>query len=153
MFGDHDDDHLVGELRELLDATDPPPATLVEAAKASYGWRTIDAELAALAYDSASEPAPAGVRGGAEPRLVVFDGADVRLEIELHADGPERRLLGQLVPPGPAELEVRQGGGRRVKVSADASGRFAAAGLTAEALSLACLRPGQPPVVTDWILP
>jgi hypothetical protein len=153
MLDDHDDDRLVGELHELLEATDPAPAGLVEAAKASYGWRTIDAELAALAYDSASEPVPAGVRGGQEPRLVVFDGADLRLEIELHAEGPERRLLGQLVPPGPAELEVRQGGGRRVRVSADASGRFAAAGLAAEALSLACLRQGQPLVVTDWVLP
>ena len=152
MLGDPDDDRLIGELGELLDATDPPPARLVAAAKANYGWRTIDAELAALAYDSAAEPVPAGVRGGEEPRLVVFDGADLRLEIELHAEGPGRHLLGQLVPPGPAELQVRQGGGR-VSVSADASGRFAATGLSAEALSLACLRPGQPPVVTDWVLP
>jgi hypothetical protein len=148
-----DDERLLGELRRLFDAADPLPARVLGAARASYAWRTIDAELAALTFDSLIEPALTGVRGGGEPRLVAFAAGDVQVELEIHAAGQQRRLVGQLVPPGPAELEIQQAGGTHRRLQADRSGRFAAGGLSGEPIRLACRLPGQPPVVTEWLLP
>lgn len=44
---------------------DPPPAHLLDAARAAFGWRLDDAQLAELLFDSASEQL-AGVRGSAK---------------------------------------------------------------------------------------
>ena len=45
--------------------SEPVPADVVAAAKATFTWRTIDAELAALTFDSVADAdALAGVRGG-----------------------------------------------------------------------------------------
>ncbi len=74
-----DDDQLLEVLRDALTTAREVPPGLVAAGKAAYSWRTIDAELAALTYDSAWEgeevdahpdcgerqPAPAHVRLGA----------------------------------------------------------------------------------------
>ena len=153
-----DDDRLLDELRALFEATDPVPDQARVAAKASYGWRTIDAELAALTHDSLVDQAPVAMRGAAQPRLVTFDATDLRVEIEVEegkaagpgARGAGRRLLGQLVPPQPAVIEARDGGGGRRTVEADDAGRFAIDGLPAGPLSLSCQRPGRPPVATEW---
>ena len=40
---------LAGELRELFDRADPVPAEVVDAGRASLGWRTLEAELARYA--------------------------------------------------------------------------------------------------------
>jgi hypothetical protein len=149
-----DDDRLLEELRRLFEDTDPVPDQVTRLAKASYGWRTLDAELAALTHDSLVDQAPVAMRGGAPPRLVTFDAADLRVEVELEAGGPGarggRRLLGQLVPPQPARIEVRDGRGGRRTVEADEAGRFAIDQLPAGPLSLRCHRPGRPPVATEW---
>lgn len=73
-----DDDRLVAELAAALAPPDVP-AGVVEAAKAVYTWRTLDAQLAALAYDSAkSGESLIGVRGGsAQPRSLAFEAPGV----------------------------------------------------------------------------
>ena len=64
-----DDDALLAALRRIPRHADPVPGPVLEAARGSFTWRTIDAELAELAYDSApiarerrscARPAPAG---------------------------------------------------------------------------------------------
>jgi hypothetical protein len=65
--------------------------------------------------------------------------------------GSSRRLLGQLVPAGPASIEVRQPSGataRRVEV--DDRGRFALDGVAPGPVSLVCHRPGRRAVATTW---
>ncbi len=42
------DDELLGMLRAALEASDPVPEAVLDAARASFTWRMIDAELAAL---------------------------------------------------------------------------------------------------------
>ena len=46
------DERLLAALRELFDRSTPLPPRVVEMAKESYTWRTVDAELAALTSDS-----------------------------------------------------------------------------------------------------
>jgi hypothetical protein len=158
-----EDRRLLEELRRLFQDTDPLPEQATRLAKASYGWRTLDAELAALTHDSLVDQAPLAMRGAAPPRLLAFDAADLRVEVEVEtlgaggagaesagAAGGQRRLLGQLVPPQPARIEARDGAGGRRTVEADEAGRFAIDPLPAGPLSLWCVRPGSPPVATEW---
>ncbi|HWB71196.1 MAG TPA: hypothetical protein VG452_03185, partial [Egibacteraceae bacterium] len=109
------DERLLTELRALAGRVDPPPAELLAAARASYTWRTVDAELAELAeltYDSMlDDPALAGVRGAGQRRLLAFEASALAVEVEVAAVGERRRLVGQLTPPAWAELDIRHAEG------------------------------------------
>lgn len=143
---------IIGKLRGLAGQFDPEPREVAEAARASFTWRTIDAELAELAYDSLLDEAGLAVLRSAEgPRLLTFEAPGLTVDVEVTALGAERRLVGQLVPPQAAELEVRHRGGV-VSVQADDRGRFSAGGIAAGPASLVCRLPGgAAPVETDWI--
>ncbi len=120
------------------------PSRLADVALAAFSFRTLDAELAELTFDSLAEGAPA-VRGEG-PRVLTFTGGGVTIEVEL----AEGRLLGQLLPAGPPEVEVRFTG-RTLLVAADRLGRFAVASLDAGPVSLRCRLASGRAVVTDWI--
>ena len=143
------DDRLLEDLQTLLGRVERPPEQVVEAAKESYTWRTIDAELAALTSDSLLDPA-VGVRGTQEPRLLTFEARDLIIELQVSVAGAERRLLGQLMPPHAAQIDVRQGGATRT-AQADVDGRFAVRDLLARPLSLRCTFPDREPVHTEWV--
>ena len=155
MSGEHEDDRLVEELRRVAALVDPVPPRVLDAARGSFTWRTIDAELAELAFDSAR---PGGERG-ARPQLGRPPPADVRLPGALDRgrgdrDGAGAPLVGQLVPPQPAEIEVRHAGGF-VSVAADELGRFAADGVAGGPVSLVCRlgdATGTRTVVTAWLV-
>ena len=49
-------------LREAMREIDLVPTSVLDAARAAYSWRTIDAELAHLTYDSETSEAMAGAR-------------------------------------------------------------------------------------------
>jgi hypothetical protein len=136
-------------LRSVIERADPVPSAVVEAARAAYAWRTIDAELAELTADSAM--AEAGVRSSSAPRLLTFEGPGVEVEVEVAENGPTRRLSGQLVPIGPAQITVRWADGT-TQAAADDLGRFAVDGIPAGKVSLLVLRAGAvQPIVTSWI--
>ena len=65
------DDRLIEELRGAARRFDPLPESVREAARASLTWRTVDAELAALAFDSAVEPST-NARSSGDSRLLTF---------------------------------------------------------------------------------
>jgi hypothetical protein len=144
------DERLLAELGELFRQSSPLPRSVVNMAKESYTWRTIDAELAELTADSLLERPEARTRGAAEPRALTFEARDLVLEIEVDVSGHRRQLLGQLIPPQAARIEVRQGGAVRM-VEADTAGRFAVGDLQARPVSLRCQRPGRDPVATAWV--
>lgn len=147
------EDELYEELRAVLHRADPVPAAVEEAARASFTWRTVDAELAELAYDSAlDDDRLAGVRSvAAGPRTVTFEGAGVTVEVEVAEEGGRRRLLGQLVPPGVASVDVRHGAGV-VTVTADEVGRFTVEALPPGPVSLRCTPAGGGAAVeTSWL--
>jgi hypothetical protein len=109
VIDEHAADELLGRLGEALLAADPVPERVLAGARAAFTWRTIDAELAELVFDSATEPT--GVRGGVEDtaRQVTFQAPGVEIEVMVIDDG-SRRIVGQLVPPEP-ERPVRIGAG------------------------------------------
>jgi hypothetical protein len=152
LLGD-EDEALLQELRGAARRFDPPPASVLDAARASLTWRTIDAELAALEFDSAVDLAATAVRSGEGPRLLTFAAPGLNIEVEVSPVGPRRQLVGQLVPAQAARIDVRHAGGVTT-VRADQLGRFDADAISAGPVSLRCHlgdAPSSPPVVTEWI--
>jgi len=102
----NDDEQLLADLGAAIRARRAVPDRLVEIGKAAFAWRTVEAELAGLIYDSAaSRAAPTGAR--AEPatsrRALTFVTAELTIELEV---GPDS-LSGQLVPPQPGTVDLR----------------------------------------------
>jgi hypothetical protein len=122
-LGALDDDALLAELARVLGRVSAPPPEVVEAAKGLFTWRTVDAELADLTHDSLVAPAEPGVRAAGQPRILTFEAGGLTVEVEVDDVPGARRLIGQLTPPGPAELELRTSG-PAVTGEADELGRF-----------------------------
>lgn len=121
---DADDETLLAELGVVLRDRSEPPPEVVEAAKALFAWRAIDAELAALTYDSLLDDLPSLARAAAQPRILTFEADGLTVEVEVDAGPSGRRLLGQLVPAQAAELELRHEGDQNLRGTADDLGRF-----------------------------
>lgn len=147
------DDALQDALREMLGRYEPPPRGSAEMAKALYGLRSADAELARLVSDSGRATAQSVLRSGTTSRLAVFDatGLSVEIEIEPGAQAGMFRLVGQLIPAGAARITVRQQQGGPVLIDADDRGRFAVDRVVNGPLSLLCERDGRPTTATEWI--
>jgi hypothetical protein len=103
------DDELLAELGAVLRRLEGPPPEALEAAKGLFALRTLDAELAALVFDSieAEIAEPAGLRAAGQPRILTFEADGLTVEVEVDETPGARRLIGQLTPPGPADLELR----------------------------------------------
>ncbi|GIJ68341.1 hypothetical protein [Virgisporangium ochraceum] len=144
-----EDQILVARLNDLFTRHDPPPAEVVGLAQGLFGLRRLDAELAELTADSAVDGLEVAVRGG-DTRLLTFETAELAIEMEVSGTGRTRRVVGQLVPGGPASLEARQPSGPPRQAEADARGRFEFDGLAPEPFSLTWSRPGARPVTTQW---
>lgn len=123
-------DALLGELQGLLARVDPMPPQLLDQARRSFCWRTIDADLAELSFDSLTDrDSVLAVRSGAdvapEPRMLGFGavvhGEDLSIEVEVSSDAG---LVGQIFPAGAAVVEVQEGGGGSTEVPIDELGRF-----------------------------
>lgn len=146
----NDDDELQELLRAALAEGRDVPARFVEAGKASFAWHSIDAELAALAYDSVSDAqATAGVRqtDRAAIRELTFAFRDATVHVQIARGG----LHGQVVPPrrGEVELHVQ---GRPVRTApVDDQGWFSFAPLPTTAFRLLWRIPGGGTAMTDWL--
>lgn len=139
------------ELAAVSVALDPVPSGAFEAAIAAFGWRNVDAELADLVYDSAVESAElAGIRSTRASRQLTFEAPHLAVELEVddQADCP---LVGQLVPPGRAQIEICSPQ-RTVSLEADDRGRFSARESPGTVVSLR-IRPRTSEywVATPWI--
>jgi hypothetical protein len=148
-----DDDALLHELRVLVGRLDPVPPRVLDGARAAYTWRTIDAELIELTRDSATEASAesALVRAVTGPRLLVFESERISIELEVSAEPDQRlRLVGQLVPPARATIEIQQRGGTTTTES-DELGRFMIGGLSPGPSRLRChLLDGGRSMTTEW---
>ena len=157
MAEDQDpDERLMVELRSFFADVDPVPSLVLETAKASLGWRRLDADLAELLSDSAlEEQAFALARSGEAPaRSVTFSSGELTIDIEVHVDDQGRTLLGQLSPPAPATVEVHPMVQTPVSTEADRMGRFRIRLPAADTIRLRILdadERGGAPVETSWI--
>ena len=139
---------LMAKLRRALDAADPVPTDVTDFAKAALGWRTIEAELAAISYDSSTEETPAGVRSTATAHMLSFQAGEWTIDIEYQSS--TGRLIGQIEPAREATVELHFAGGT-VITEADDLGRFAFDGILPGPISLVFRTPGDIEVVkTEW---
>ena len=149
--GGHDDPDLRLEeaLREAAALLDPVPSDLVQFAVDAYALRSLEGELAELTFDSLAGPQP--VRGDDQPRLATFHAEGVTVDVEITVDGGAVRVLGQVIPARPSDIEIHRAHGHPpVVVVTDALGRFACDQVPAGPFSLRC-RTGGTVVVTEWI--
>jgi len=153
------DECLMLELRSLLTRLDPVDPRLLDQARFAYCWRSVDSELAELSFDSLVDHDTAlAVRAGGdparEPRMLGFGavvgGEDVAIEVEV-TPGPGRpALVGQLLPPEAATVELQAGTGAVDSVQADELGRFLIEAVPGGPVRL-CVRHGERLVHTTWV--
>jgi hypothetical protein len=146
-------DYTERELLELIrrgtSDSDPVPPDVTEFAAAAFSWRNIDAELAAMAFDSADEDLPAGVRSSGAERSLSFESPTISIDIEYRA--ATRRVIGQVSPPQVATVELHHREGT-VTTETDDLGRFSFDGLEPGPVSVVIRTQGDTPEVvkTEW---
>lgn len=150
------DDELFDQLAATLRGADEPPEHVVELARASFGLRRLDAELAELVADSALEVTPAGVRDdGHGARMLTFGAGDAEMEVQVSAAGAGSwQILGQVVPPASAAVRIEPADAAlsAADTQADELGRFAARLRGSGPWRVVWTRKGRQPFVSPWIL-
>jgi len=144
-----DDEELLTALRHALDSQSAVPAAFVDAAKHAFAWRTIDAELAELTYDSLTS-AEYELSMRAEPasiRALTFTSAYLTIELEIAGES----LLGQIVPGQPAAITIELQVGAGATLDADDIGRFSIHPLPAGLFRLRCRTATGIETLTGWI--
>ena len=143
------DEELLAELRDAISARRAVPPEFVEAAKAAFMWRNIDAELAQLTYDSTqgAEPAAATRSEAASIRALTFTSPRLTIEVEVTDDS----VLGQIVPAQLATIEVQAQYGPRSVISTDEIGCFSIQPIPAGPFRLRCQTGAGTDVLTGLI--
>lgn len=143
--GEFDAGPLEEELRRAAAVLDPVPAELQQIAVDAYALHDLDARVAELTFDSLVDALP--VRGaGDAPRMLTFRAGEVTVDVEVTGHG----LMGQVLPPQPARIEVLSGPRPGSSLTADALGRFTADAPPPGPFALR-LRTGAEVVVTEWL--
>jgi hypothetical protein len=145
----HQEERLLSLLQRGLEQSDPSPVDVAEFAKAALSWRTIDADLAQLSYDSSEESDSVSVRGVATSRMLAFESGE--LTIDLEHDPISGRLLGQLEPAGQMTIELHVLDKVFVTESDDL-GRFSFDGIQSGPFALVVRLEGHEAVKTEWII-
>ncbi|PRY33732.1 hypothetical protein [Umezawaea tangerina] len=142
------DENLLGDLRAALTEADAVPPAFLEAGRAAFAWRTVDAELLLLtSYDSILDTELAGrARAVLTARQLVFDSDGVSLQVEVTAAG----IAGQIMPPGAAVVELLTPAGPVEETGADEFGSFLLGPPPPGPMRLRCTIDGTA-VQTDWI--
>jgi len=141
----------LGRLASLRVEEDPTTAGVLGSELAGIVLRSVDDELASLVYDSNVDlDLFRSVRAeAATSRQMTFEARELVLELEVSAT---RHLVGQVVPPQTAVVELRHRGGT-MPFETDGLGCFDVAKLPEGPVSFRC-RPSDPAVqavATSWI--
>ncbi|MGW3356271.1 hypothetical protein ACWDFL_12710 [Streptomyces bungoensis] len=140
-----DGDLLEEELRQAAAVLDPVPPELRRIAMGAYALHDLDAEIAELTFDSLVDALP--VRGVPQaPRMLTFRAGELTVDVEVTEEG----LIGQVLPPQPARIEVLGGPQTALPVAVDTLGRFTS-GRTPTGPFALRLRTGGAVVVTEWL--
>ncbi|MFJ7074220.1 hypothetical protein [Streptomyces sp. NPDC098781] len=133
------------ELRQAAAILDPVPAELRRLAVEAFALHDLDARIAELTFDSVEDAI--AVRGAVDvPRMLTFRAGEVTVDVELTAQG----LMGQVLPPQQARIEVLGGPQTAMPVVADDMGRFTSEAPPSGPFALR-LRTGGEVVVTEWL--
>lgn len=101
-----DDDDLMQLVARAV-ASDAPPPHLVDAARASLSWASLDEALMELIEDSAAEEL-ALVRDATSERLLVFESDDGIVDVSVVGHDPAR-IEGRLDEPATVRIERPDG--------------------------------------------
>jgi hypothetical protein len=144
-----DDERLFAELTEAVRAGEEVPGRFVDAAKAAFAWRTIDAELARLSYDSLDDEQTrmATRADDAAIRALTFMADRLTIELEITAES----VLGQVVPAQPGRLRVQIGTGQQLTSPIDEIGCFVVEPVPAGPFRLHCQTADGAEARTGWI--
>lgn len=147
----NEDRAVLAAICAAADEIDPVPLDVVAAARASLAWLDVDAELAELVADSGLTAV--GVRSATASRLLVFTAGSYEIDIEVIGTADTRRIVGQITPPGPGQLEVRHADiDEPTPAAIDELGRFIVEGVRTGLLSLHCtLEGGAARATTSWV--
>ena len=108
------DDVLMHRLGAMLDRLDPTPPEVVAEARALFGLRRLDEELAELVRDSAEDRGGLlVVRGEGDVRLISFETGPVTVELQVTERGAVRDLVAQVTGAALVGAEVETSAGRR----------------------------------------
>ncbi|MFE9169738.1 hypothetical protein ACFYNZ_09445 [Streptomyces kebangsaanensis] len=140
-----DESLLEQELRQAAAILDPLPDHLLQLAVDAYALHDLDARIAELTFDSLVDAIP--VRGATDtPRMLTFQAGDLTVDVEVTGDG----LMGQVLPPQTARIEVLGGPRAGTALTADDLGRFTGDAPPSGPFALR-LRAGREAVVTEWL--
>lgn len=115
---DVSDEQLLAAVGLMLDHDDPVPGHMVEAAMAAFTWRTVDAELFDLLFDSAQDGRLATVRAADQPaRMLTLASPAYTLEIEVEP-GQTVTVRGMVTPATGCSIELESAS---CKLSSDVS--------------------------------
>ncbi|MFE5213731.1 MULTISPECIES: hypothetical protein [unclassified Streptomyces] len=133
------------ELRQAAVVLDPVPDALRRLAVDAYALHDLDARIAELTFDSLMDALP--VRGVTDvPRMLTFRAGEVTVDVEVTDDG----LIGQVLPPRSASIEVLGGPQTVTRVTVDTLGRFTSDTPPSGPFALR-LRTGAEVIVTEWL--
>lgn len=146
---EYTDQEIQNLLAEALQSADPVPDHVLTAAKEAFAWRTIDTELAELVYDSSLEGL-VGIRSSETARQVTFRAPGVEIEVMVMAEGT-RRIVGQLVPPQKATVEIHIENVVR-ETGTDGLGRFSFSDVPTGPVQIAVNGSEGARIVTEWVV-
>lgn len=139
------DEGLEQELRQAAAVLDPVPDDLRQLALEAYALHDLDARIAELTFDSLVDAIP--VRGATDvPRMLTFQAGELTVDVEVTGDG----LIGQVLPPQAARVEVLNGPRPGARLTTDDLGRFTGEAPPAGPFALR-LRTDADVVVTEWL--
>ncbi|MEV6415087.1 hypothetical protein [Kribbella sp. NPDC051718] len=147
-----DDDQLFEALGDALTSAGEVPPGFVEAGKAVFAWRTIDAELAALTYDSAWDTGEVLVTRAAESaslRRLTFATESLSIELELTPD----ELIGQVSPPQGGTVQLTAGSDDLGTAPVDDLGFFVVRPVPRHPFQVLCRTDSGVTVLTGWVSP
>jgi hypothetical protein len=145
-----DDDELLVALGEALREEREVPAHFVEAGKAVFAWRSIDAESAALTFDSLVDAHPVAAATRAE-RVAIRELTFASREMKIHVQVMGTSLCGQVVPARPGEIEVHTTGHAPQVIEVDEQGWFRVACIPGGSFRLLCRTLSGTSALTDWL--
>jgi hypothetical protein len=146
-----DDDQLLELLRDAMSTTREMPSAFVDVGKAAYAWRTIDAELAALTYDSAwdAEELALTRAESAMLRTLTFSSDALTIELEL----TPHEVLGQISPPQGGTIRLATDNEDVGATPIDDLGFFIVRPAPSHPFRLVCQIAAGVTVLTGWISP